>query len=247
MKFYLGAAANAAAWLLVLMSPLADLRTPTVAQGVPLLALAGYVLIGGGIVCTIVLTQVWNHPTLSTTMLAAFSLSMFAYTLVYWTAKCALTSVIVLPDPALWAIKALALVGVFVGLMKLKAKPQGRIVAFAAGLILVLAMSGLDLVLLGAIGAVAGLGTKLAPHTGLRSLSWALAVPTIVASGIAGWSMFGDGVGIAIRSAQAVVLLACVSVQAWNIHALKLLRQCVDAPEPGALALATDNSMEGIS
>ena len=196
VKFYLGAAANAAAWLLVLMSPLADLRTPTVAQGVPLLALAGYVLIGGGIVCTIVLTQVWNHPTLS---------------------------------------------------MKLKAKPQGRFVAFAAGLILVLAMSGLDLVLLGAIGAVAGLGTKLAPHTGLRSLSWALAVPTIVASGIAGWSMFGDGVGIAIRSAQAVVLLACVSVQAWNIHALKLLRQCVDAPEPGALALATDNSMEGIS
>ena len=57
--------------------------------------------------------------------------------------------------------------------------------------------------------------------------------------------MFGDGVGIAIRSAQAVVLLACVSVRPGTSRPEAPAAVC--GRQSRGTGLATDNSMEGIS
>lgn len=240
LTFYAGAAANAALWVFVLIDPVYSADSPRPDQSVPVFAVSVCALVGTVMVSVLLLDQVKHRPALAPSVLSTFTLSMLAYTLVYWAGKSAFTSMVTIPTVVEWIVRGVASVAILVGISRLNSKR--RYLIALAGLTLVVILPAFDLVLLGLAGALGGLCTRWSQCGNVRILRWALGLATLGASLVASRALLSLSASSILVFLQAAVVAAATAIQAYNLHVLTLLSKApLDPPD-----LTEQTSTEGV-
>jgi len=186
------------------------------------MAVAICALVGTGAAAVLLLDQVKQQPQLAPHVLSTFTLSMLAYTLVYWAGKSALTGLVSIPEPVEWAIRAVAIAAMMIGIRRLRTKR--RLLIALVALVPTLILPGFDLALLGLAAALGGLCTRW--HGSVRGLAWVLGLTTLASSTLSIVALLAvspDASGTA--GLQAAVVVAAAGIQAHNLRVLNLVNK----------------------
>lgn len=221
VKFYAGAVGNVVLWLLVLLEPAAATRSVSLEQSVPVLTAGVFTLVGSGAVGVLLLDQVKDHPTLAPRVLTTFTLSMLAYTLVYWAGKSAFSSLVSIPPAAEWAVRGAVIVAMLVGIRRLHTKR--RLLIALVALVPILILPALDFILLGLAGAIGGLCAHWPRRRKVRSLAWALGLATLTSSVVAISALLSGPAATSLTCLQVAAVVAAAGIQAHNLHVLSLV------------------------